>query len=97
LPNGPSTTEPASAREDLGGGGSGQGSVEPAVELGEIGGRIDLALLVLRRLKLTGIEDLENVLGLGPNGALDDALFPALLKSLLDADIEGYSAHSVEV
>jgi hypothetical protein len=58
--------------------------------LGEIGGRIDLSALVLRRLKAASVEDLDDVFGLGPNGAFGNAQFPAqfpaLLDPLLDAD-----------
>jgi hypothetical protein len=74
LPDGPSASEPASVREDLGGGGSGQRPVEPAVELGDIGGGVDLAALVVCRFEIASFEDLEDAFGLGPKGALLDAL-----------------------
>jgi len=75
---------PALVREDLVGGGDGQGPVEPAVELTEVGSRGDLVTLGRRRLEVPGGEDLEYALGLGLDGALLAALLAADVDEALD-------------
>jgi hypothetical protein len=55
--------------KDIGGRVGGQGPVEPEVRVGDAGGRGDLGALLLGGPEPAGVQDLEDVLGLGVGGA----------------------------
>ena len=70
---------PCSTFEDVGCGGGGQGALEPLVELGEVGARLDLHALRPGRAQAADVEDLEQVFASLHDTPLLDTLLDTLL------------------